>query len=173
MHLTLKELRMMYEKSQRMLERRLMNIYHFTIVVRDATFDDNLEDVLFQAGCDDALLCQTDDVVYLEFDREAENAQSAMESAFINLNRAGFYDLILQEKGVSSLAEMAKRLGMSRATLSNYARAKRGDGHFPKPVYGVLSGSALYEWSEVAEWLYRHEKLSQTDYEVAMSANRV
>lgn len=145
-----------------------MNTYHFTIIVRDANaFDDNLDDILFEVGCDDALVCRLDNVVYLEFDRQADTAQIAITSAFDNLNQAGFYDLILQEQGVSSLAEMAKRLGVSRTTLSNYAHDKRGNGNFPKPVAGVLSGSALYAWREVADWLYHQGKLPQTDFDVA------
>lgn len=148
-----------------------MNTYHFTIVVRDAIFDDNLEDLLYQSGCDDALICTLDDTVYLEFDRMANSAKDAIASAFDNLHTAGFHDLILQEKGVSSLAEMAKRLGLSRMALSHYAKATRGNGNFPKPVYGVQSGSALYAWHEVANWLYHQNKLPKTDYDVAMCAN--
>lgn len=147
-----------------------MNTYHFTIIVRDANaHDDNLDDVLFGCGCDDALLCRMDNVVYLEFDRTAENATTAIATAFDDLHQAGFHDLILQEHGVSSLSEIAKRLGVSRATMSHYANDKRGMGNFPKPVAGVLSGSALYLWREVAEWLYKQGKLSQADYDVATS----
>ena len=64
-----------------------MTIYHFTVIVRDA-FDslDNLEDQFFEAGCDDALLCSYNDTIYLEFDREATNAQTAITSA-IALNK--------------------------------------------------------------------------------------
>ena len=148
-----------------------MNTYHFTIIVRDANaFDDTLDDTFFMAGCDDALVCRMDNVVYLEFDREATDAKTAITSAFNDLKQAGFNDLILQEKGVSSLSEMAKRLGVSRTTLSNYALAKRGNGDFPKPVYGVLSGSALYAWHEVAGWLYHQNKIPKTDYDVAKAA---
>lgn len=148
-----------------------MNTYHFTIFVRDAVFDDSLEDTLYNAGLDDALLCTVDDLVYLEFDRKAPNAKTAISSAFADLNRAGFFDLVLQEKGVSSLAELAKRLNLSRTTLSNYANNKRGGGDFPKPYFGVLSGSALYLWQDVAKWLYAQNKLPQSDYEVALCAN--
>ncbi|MDO4223791.1 MAG: XRE family transcriptional regulator [Acinetobacter sp.] len=146
-----------------------MNTYHFTVIVRDADVADvGLDDHLFEHHCDDALICRMDNVVYLEFDREAETAQNAIDSAFENLKQAGFSDLILQEQGVSSLAEMAKRLGVSRTTMSNYAHNKRGQGNFPKPVAGVLSGSALYAWREVAEWLYQQNKLSKADYDVAL-----
>lgn len=144
-----------------------MNTYHFTIIVRDANaFDDELDDVLFEAGCDDALICRVDDVVYLEFDRVSDTAKNAIMTAFDNLNQAGFYDLILQEKGVTSLAEMAKRLGVSRSAMSHYAKNKRGQGNFPKPV-AILSGSNLYAWREVADWLYQQNKLPKTDYDIA------
>ncbi|MEX5538901.1 hypothetical protein ABFV54_27725, partial [Pseudomonas syringae] len=59
-----------------------MDMYHFTIVIRDARYQlSDLEDRLFEAGCDDALLCSYNDTVYLEFDREAESAEIAIKSA--------------------------------------------------------------------------------------------
>ncbi|STZ09144.1 Uncharacterised protein [Moraxella caprae] len=148
-----------------------MNTYHFNIIIRDANSQDStLEDRLFEAGCDDALVCRLDELVYLEFDRASDSAKAAIASAFDDLHKAGFYDLILQEKGVSSLSEMAKRLGVSRMTLSHYANGTRGMGNFPKPVAGVLSGSLLYAWHEVADWLYQQNKISQPDYDVAKAA---
>lgn len=151
-----------------------MNLYHFSIVIRDAdpTATD-LEDQLFEAGCDDALLCQLDDTVYLEFDREAPTAQHALQSAIDDLHSAGFHDLIIQEGGISSLAEMAERIGVSRTTMSHYAHAKRGQGNFPKPIYGVASGSSLYRWQEVAEWLFQQGKIPQTQYDIATVASRL
>ena len=57
-----------------------MNTYHFTVVVRDARSDlADLEDSFFEAGCDDALLCTYNDTVYLEFDREAHDAVTAIQ----------------------------------------------------------------------------------------------
>lgn len=148
-----------------------MNTYNFTIVVRDATIDmEELEDRLFEAGCDDALICSYNKTVYLEFDREAESAIKAIKSALANIRSAGFEQLVVQESGVSTLSEMAERAHLTRAALSLYAKNKRGDGHFPPPVYGVSSGSALYLWPEVAEWLHTQGKLEQTQYEVARAA---
>ncbi len=148
-----------------------MNTYHFTIVIRDARTDTpGLEDRLFTAGCDDALVCSCNQTVYLEFDREAESAEAALRSALDNIRAAGFSDPVIQEAGVSTLAEMAERAGVTRAALSLYAKNKRGDGHFPAPMYGVASGSALYSWPEVAEWLYKHGTLSQSQYDVARAA---
>ncbi|HGO5815417.1 TPA: hypothetical protein ACK3JR_001285 [Mannheimia haemolytica] len=144
-----------------------MTLYHFSILIRDADKStENLEDRLFEAGCDDALICFYNQNVYLEFDREDENAQSAIQSAFENIRQAGFSDLVLQEAGVSSLSEIATRTGLTRAAISNYANGKRADD-FPKPVYGVASGSALYSWKEVANWLYHRNKISRMLWEVA------
>ena len=148
-----------------------MNTYHFTIVIRDARADmPGLEDSLFNAGCDDALVCSHNQTVYLEFDREADSAATAIRSALDNIRAAGFSKLVIQEAGVSTLAEMAARAGVTRAALSLYAKNKRGDGHFPTPMYGVAAGSALYSWPEVAEWLYKHGTLAQQQYEVARAA---
>lgn len=148
-----------------------MNTYHFTVVVRDARVDmDGLEDRLFVAGCDDALICSYNQTVYLEFDRKANSAEEAIQSARQNILAAGFTQLIVQEAGVSTLSEMAERAGVSRAALSLYAKNKRGDGYFPSPIYGVAAGSALYSWPEVAEWLYKQGKLAQAPYDVARAA---
>ena len=63
-----------------------MNTYHFTIVIRDARADmPGLEDSLFNAGCDDALVCSHNQTVYLEFDREADSAATAIRSALDNI----------------------------------------------------------------------------------------
>lgn len=144
-----------------------MTLYHFSILIRDADKSTpNLEDKLFNAGCDDALVCFYNQTVYLEFDRYAETAQLAIQSAFDNIRQAGFSDLVLQESGVSSLSEIATRSGLTRAAISNYANGKRAKD-FPRPVYGVASGSALYSWKEVANWLYQNNKISKMQWEVA------
>lgn len=145
-----------------------LNEYHFTIVVRDAVNDiSELENKFFEAGCDDALLCSQNGTIYLEFDREAESAEKAIKSALENIRSIGFKDLIIEEQGFSTLAEMAERAKMSRQSLSLYALSKRGDGKFPKPVYGISTKSALYSWPEVSTWLFEHKKLTKQHFEVA------
>lgn len=80
-------------------------LYHFTILVRDANPSmEALEDRLFEAGCDDALLCFHNQTVYLEFDREAETAKNAIQSAISDIQSAGFYDLVLQDKAQVEVA---------------------------------------------------------------------
>lgn len=145
-----------------------MDMYHFTIVIRDARYQlSDLENRLFEAGCDDALLCSYNDTVYLEFDREAESAEIAIKSALQDIRAAGFKELIVEENGYASLSEMADRAGMSRQAFSLYAKNQRGDGNFPPPVYGLSSKIALYSWPEVATWLYHQGKLAKTHYDIS------
>jgi hypothetical protein len=90
-----------------------MKVYHFSVLIRDARMDgEDLEDRLFAAGCDDALVCGYNQSVYLEFEREASCAELAIKSALDNIRTAGFFDLVVQESGVAALSEMAARAGL-------------------------------------------------------------
>ena len=55
-----------------------------------AEFTRELEDRLFESGCDDALLAIKDGRVYLTFDREAESREDAIDSALRNIASAGY-----------------------------------------------------------------------------------
>lgn len=63
--------------------------FHFTIYIRDlSTSDICIEDRLFKAGCNDALVCSTNDNIYLEFMREAETLDFAIHSAIQDIEKA-------------------------------------------------------------------------------------
>ncbi|HEV7221742.1 MAG TPA: hypothetical protein VGN42_03520 [Pirellulales bacterium] len=49
-----------------------------------------LENRLFEAGCDDALLAMKNGRVYLTFDREARSREDAIDSALRNIADAGY-----------------------------------------------------------------------------------
>src|SRR5262245_66171185 len=62
----------------------------FTLVlsgVRELTGE--VEDALFEAGCDDALLGSRDAAVYLDFDRQAPSFRDAVLSAIAGVETAG------------------------------------------------------------------------------------
>lgn len=64
--------------------------FAFTVILdglRDTTQE--LEDCLFEAGCDDASLCRRDGVVYLEFDRHCASLAEAIGSAVRDITSAG------------------------------------------------------------------------------------
>ena len=60
----------------------------FTIQVSGIDLNRDYED-LHGAGCDDALIAVVDDVVYLDFAREAPSFDQAVESAKRDVARAG------------------------------------------------------------------------------------
>ncbi|MBP3194104.1 MAG: hypothetical protein J6M05_00335 [Cardiobacteriaceae bacterium] len=85
-----------------------MNSYHFTILLRDATYQDDLEDKLFAVGLDDALLYSKNRAVYLDFVRQADTERKAVEVAMEQIRRAGFSDLVLQETVFCFASERAR-----------------------------------------------------------------
>jgi len=68
-----------------------MKTFAFTVAVHDAPPDLlAIQDVLYESGCDDALLRMTGEEVFLDFDRESTNIEHAIQSALRNIHTAGF-----------------------------------------------------------------------------------
>lgn len=150
-----------------------MKTYHFVIVLDKARPDTaGLEDRVFGAGCDDALVCTLNNTVYLEFDRESESAEHALDSAIEQIHAAGFQVKSIQEAGPASMADLARLANTTRASISNYIRGKRGQGNFPAPIGGVSLSTPLFSWPEVARWLHDNDKLDEPSFEVAEAAQR-
>lgn len=64
-----------------------MSIYSFTIVLDTwDTITNELEDKLYEAGCDDALLYFVGNTSRLDFDRKAESLDDAIKSAIKNVS---------------------------------------------------------------------------------------
>jgi len=61
----------------------------FAIQVSGIDLKRDYEDILYGAGCDDALIAVIDDVVYLDFTREAPSFDQAVESAKRDVARTG------------------------------------------------------------------------------------
>ena len=101
----------------------------------------SLEDLLFNAGCSDALICSYNNTVYLKFDRSASSADKAISSAMADIKQAGLSIGSIEEGGVASMAEMANRARLTRAAINNYSKSVRGPGTFPEPLFGLTSGS--------------------------------
>jgi len=65
-----------------------MNIYEFSLVFESHTdLTTELEDTLFESGCDDALLSFRNGIAYLNFDREAESLESAILEAIYQVEQ--------------------------------------------------------------------------------------
>ncbi len=67
-----------------------MTIQSFTLHVSGIdTSTDRYEDALYRAGCDDALVVAVNGELLLDFDREAADMVSAVQSAMLNVQAAG------------------------------------------------------------------------------------
>lgn len=142
------------------------NTYTFTLILSGVSeHDEALEDALFEAGCDDAVLYFRNSICYLDFDREATSFEEAVLSAIRDVEGAGIPakpHRIEPADHVTS-AEIARRLNRSRESVSQLITGKRGAGDFPRPVAGVTSNTLIWSWAEVASWFYANQKTDQFD----------
>ena len=63
-------------------------IFRFTVDIQTDFFD-GIEDLIYDAGCSDALVYSQNGRVYLDFDREADTKDQAIESALKALQNIG------------------------------------------------------------------------------------
>lgn len=135
--------------------------FEFTLLltgVKEITTD--LEDQLFEAGCDDSTLSTQKGIVHLDFNREAPSLEEAIISAIkavesidlgIKVGRVEPGDLVTS-------SEMGRRLGFSREYIRLLINGERGNGGFPNPVSGATGKTAIWSWTEVLHWINNEEK---------------
>ena len=63
-------------------------IFRFTVDLQTDLFD-GIEDLIYDAGCSDALVYSQNGRVYLDFDLEADTKDQAIESALKALQNIG------------------------------------------------------------------------------------
>ena len=121
---------------------------------------DDFESRFFDAGCDDATIAFQNGRIVADFTREADSLEGALTSAVEDFIAAGAKVERIEPDSLVTLADMARRAGMTRAAMSNYASGQR-QSEFPAPIAKISSTSPLWDWPEVAEWLCRHGRLSR------------
>lgn len=145
--------------------------YHFVIVLSDVdTISSELEDSLFEAGCDDALIACRNSIVYLVFDRIASSFADAISSAILNIRSSKLKIGIshIEPSDIVSLSEIARRVERTRESIRLLAKGDRGDGSFPLPISGVDDSKQLWSWIEVANWFLEKDMLSETEFDNAL-----
>lgn len=150
-----------------------MREFEFSIVASglDRT-EDGFESRFYDHGCDDATVSFQKGHIILDFAREADTFEAAIESAIQDVRAAGATVNRVEPDPLVSLSDIALRTGMSKAAISNYAQEKRGYG-FPSPVCRVTSTTPLWSWSAVAEWMVQAGRLPANDYEDARTLQRM
>jgi hypothetical protein len=139
-----------------------MKTHEFTLIIETPeNHFDGLEDTLFEAGCDDATLSFRKGIAYLNFDRDAEDLESAIISAIQQVEQAGLNLWVkrVEPSDLVTRSEIARRLGRSRQSVQQLISGTRGTGDFPLPVAGVTAKTMLWSWQEVSGWFLKNEKL--------------
>lgn len=141
-----------------------MKNYEFTLILADlAELTDDLERAVLKAGCDDALLGCQNGAVYLDFDRTAKSFFAAVVSAIVYLSKQNLRVARIEPDDLVSASDMSRRLGRTRASVSQLIKGDRGPGSFPIPTARVRQNAPFWKWSEVVIWLSRHGLFEEPD----------
>ena len=152
-----------YERNKMSVKK---NIYHFTLVLNGVNEKTKkLEDILFKAGCDDALINFRNGTVYLDFDRESYSFEDAIISAIsqVESTKLNIKVVSAAPDHYVSESEVAKRLRVKRQTVSLWFKGVRLSHHpFPAQIMKLSEKSPLWRWFDIVEWLYTQKKITDT-----------
>lgn len=138
--------------------------YDFTLLIEGASaITPELENAIFEAGCDDATISRRHGRMYVTFSRTAPSLREAILSAILAIHGCGKTLRVLRVDvcGLITQAEIARKLGRSRQLIHQYMTGHRGPGGFPPPACNVADKAPLWNWCEVAQWLARNELISR------------
>lgn len=132
-----------------------MSLFNFTLTLSGVTSDTTgLEDALFSAGCDDALICFYGTAAYLEFDRHGESLTQAVISAVSDIESSGIGARVESvDSTLLGLSDIAELTGLTRQSIALLKDGARGSRQFPGPVQRVKGNSPLWRWCTVVDWL--------------------
>ena len=136
--------------------------YRFTLILSGATKPSaKVEDALFKAGCDDALLVFRNNIAYLEFDRSADSHEHAVLSAIRAVEAAGIGLKVehVEPSDIVTASEISRRLNCTRENVRLFVQGKRAHLNFPPPYSGVSTEKLIWSWADVARALYAGGKI--------------
>lgn len=130
--------------------------HNFTLTIQ-GTFADAVLDALFEAGCDDATISHKGDLLFAEFDREADSLLDAVLTAIADVESVeGLRVLHVDPDDLVWASEIAERVGRTRQSVDLLIKGQRGPGGFPAPA-SHATRNPLWRWSEVEAWFERYE----------------
>lgn len=151
--------------------------YDFSLVLTGANeLTTEVEDAIFEAGCDDATLSVAYGRLWMEFSRTAPSLKDAILSAIRDVRKANIGADVLQidECNLVTQSEIARRIGRTRQLVHQFINGQRGPGGFPPPVCHLRAETPLWEWCAVSFWLcqnnmIRPEELNNTEVIAAIN----
>jgi len=144
--------------------------FDFTLILSGVdAVDSQLEDALFEAGCDDATISTRFGCVYVTFARQATSMLEAVLSAINDIEGANTKAEVLRVDDCSLVtqAEIARKCGRSRQVIQLYINGQRGPGKFPPPACRVIDRQPLWDWCEVSQWLVENQMIREEDFAAA------
>ena len=143
--------------------------YQFTLVLKNVNENtEGLEDSLYEAGCDDALINFRNGAVFLDFDRESTSFEEAVISTIKQIESSSVMAMVssIAPDDLVTMSEAAKRLNKTRQVLFlwiNEERRKSTAMPFPQPSFKLADKSPLWKWREIIEWLYFHNLVKEKE----------
>jgi hypothetical protein len=131
--------------------------YEFTLLLKGiASLTTEIENALFEAGCDDATIAIRNGRLVMTFSRCAASMKDAILSAILDVNKAntGAEVWRVDDCNLVTQSDIARRIGRTRQLVHQYAIGTRGPGGFPAPACEISEGAPLWMWCEVAHWLW-------------------
>lgn len=142
----------------------MTNVYDFTLIyhlpVEGGEGVDQYLDALYEAGCDDALIgLGRPGYLAFDFEREADSAEQAMQSAIEAIEKViPDSELVEAKPDYVGATEIASILGCTRQNVRKHLVDK------PDAPAPVASGSSfIWRLCEVVPWLNRTSRLKGTD----------
>jgi len=145
--------------------------FEFTLLLEGIDeINEEFENALFEAGCDDCTISQRYGRVYLTFSRSAESFKDAVISAISNIRDSKISASVLRvdQCDLITQSEIARRIGRSRQLVNLYINGSRGPGGFPPPVCNITDGAPLWFWCEVAHWLFENNLIKEDEHRDAL-----
>ena len=124
----------------------------------------DLEDSLYESGCDDAMVHSGNGSISLTFDRLDTSLEKAVSSAIKDVEKNQKLEVaVVEPADFVTVAEIARRAGYSREYIRKLIKGERGNGYFPVPLAGSSSTTLIYSWVEVSSWLSESHILKNND----------
>jgi hypothetical protein len=117
---------------------------------------EEMENALFDAGCDDCTISLRSARVFLTFNRTADSMEMAILSAIRDVRRANIGATVLwvDDCNLVTQSEIGRKIGRPRQQVHQYVTGERGPGGFPPPACHITEKAPLWRWCEVANWLW-------------------
>ena len=125
--------------------------HSFTLILSAEPSDEQAERLY--ARCADATLGLRSGLPYAAFDRAMPSLPTAIETALrdVETTLPGIHVLRVEPDELVNAADIARRTGRSRASISQLIEGQRGPGSFPPPRTSI-GGRPVWDWLDVARW---------------------